>query len=206
MRVIPYIICSLCMVGVCVGGLILWGRGESPTPSYVMLEWNHGGQVLQATDVQALYARFLEVDKQRELRNEAYRDEFVSICWPWLQEPGDLVLKIYDARHREIGRKTLCKHLPFTIFEPLAPLTGIKDCVGEADRGVFYRHQREWCNEKNLIYEALQEKEVEILKYLIAQRYHRNRNMEKPAPVDFAERIHFDEGARLLRESLAPGK
>lgn len=126
--------------------------------------------------------------------------------WPMLQDPGELEVTIYDKKARKMGTLRLCRHLPFTVFEPFAPLTSVKDCVGDDDRILFYQKQPEWNNEKNLIYEALDSREASIVRYLIEQKYHRNRNMDRPPPKWYARLVHFDEGVHILESAKLHNK
>lgn len=198
---------ALLLCACLVGGIILLCRSDPPSPNYVMLECKDGNKYrLQATDAQPLYDRFLYIEKKLEEFYSEHKEAMVDPDWPMLQDPGELEVTIYDEKARKMGTLRLCRHLPFTVFEPFAPLTSVKDCVGDDDRILFYQKQPEWNNEKNLIYEALDSREASIVRYLTEQKYHRNRNMDRPPPKWYARLVHFDEGVHILESAKLHNK
>lgn len=205
-----HILC-LFLLGICLaGGIILSYWTERPSPSYAMLRGKDGKAYrLQGVNIQALYERFLYIENVRKLigkpswRKLALMENIEGSDLPVLVDEGDLRVSIYDQKNGFLAAESLCLYLPFTVWAPEAPLTCIKDCIGEEDRLLFYRNQPEWNNEKDLIYKALDSREVVIVKYLVEQKYHRNRNMERLAPIWYARRIHFDAGVHVL-ESVWP--
>jgi len=177
------------------------------SPSYVVLECRDGNRYrLQTTDAQLLYNRYLYIEKKLEERWAKDGAAFISLYWPVLADPGELEVAIYDKMDRKICAMRLCRYLPFTVFQPRVPLTSVKDCIGNGDRILFYQNQPEWNNEKNLIYEALDSREVEIVRYLVEQKYHRNRNMDRLSPKLYARLIRFDEGAHILESAQSYNK
>lgn len=193
------LLCALLLYACLACGIILLYRAERLSPNYVILECRDGIRYrLQTTDAQPLYDRFLYIEKKLEERRAENGDTFFYLYWPMLEDPGELEVAIYDKMDRKVCAMRLCRYLPFTVFEPLAPLTSVKDCIGDSDRILFYRNQPEWDNEKNLIYEALDSREVDIVRYLVEQKYHRNRNMDRLPPKLYAKRIRFEEGAQIL--------
>lgn len=190
------------LICILMGGTFLLCSMHETYPSYAVLKCANGNIYrLESVDIQALYERLIYVQKKCEAFYDMHRDEFISIAHPELAAPGDMELVIYDQHNEWLNNARLCKYLPFTLFEPLAPLTSISDCIGKEEKKLFYLNQPEWNNEKNLIYEALKDKEIEVLNYLIEQNYHRKRNMERPSPLDYARQIRFDEGRSILRKA-----
>lgn len=191
---------SALLLCICLaGGIILLYRSDRLSPNYVILECKDGNKYrLQATDAQSLYDRSLYIKKRLEESWAEHKEAMVYPDWSMLHDPGELEVAIYDKTGRKLGAMRLCRYLPFTVFEPFAPLTSVKDCIGDDDRILFYQNQPEWNNEKNLIYEALDSKEVAIVRYLVGLGYHRNRNMDRLPPIWYAKRIRFDEGVHIL--------
>lgn len=190
------------LICIFIGGIFWLCSMNESFPSYVVLKCANGNSYrLQSVDIQALYERLIYAEKKYRESYEMDDMAFIQIEYPEFQSPGYMELVIYDQHNKRINDVRLCKHLPFTLFVPLAPLTSISDCIGEEEKKLFYRNQPEWNNEKNLIYKAIKDKEIKLLNYLIEQNYHRKRDMERPSPLDYARQMRFDDGVPILEEA-----